>query len=253
LAADLSQRDSVELKRSAIEASRTALAQVEIERYLNPPPDTPYALEYAFYLLGDIRGKIVVDLGCGSGENLLPLARRGARVVGIDISPELIVLAERRLKDYDVVDGSVTVQVGSAYQTGLPDEYADVVFSMALLHHLDLPSARREIRRVLGPAGRFIFSEPIRFSRIVDKLRRLFPGPKADISEFEHPMTREEIAIICEGFSKIAERNFRLPFVPVFARVHSLRRKIWAADRLLLQKFPWLEHFATGKVVCLQK
>jgi SAM-dependent methyltransferase len=247
---DLSERDRVEVERSAAEARRAVLAPVDVDRYLDPPADTPYGLEYAFYLLGDIRGKTVLDLGCGSGESMVPLAKRGARVIGIDISPELIRLARQRLSDYGL---AATLQEGSAYATGLADESVDIVFSMALLHHLDLPTARNEIQRVLRPGGSFILREPIRFSPIMNSLRRLFPSPKADISEYEHPMTRAELAIVMQGFTIVAQRTFRLPFVPMLTKVKVLRSQTWKLDRWLLQHFPGLEHFATGKVMSLRK
>jgi SAM-dependent methyltransferase len=79
-------------------------------------------LEYAFHLLGDIRGKTILDLGCGKGENLIPLAKRGGNVIGIDISPELVRLAEARIRSSGV---KADVAVGSAYETGLPDESVD--------------------------------------------------------------------------------------------------------------------------------
>jgi SAM-dependent methyltransferase len=248
-----SERDRAEVERSAAEAAKVELAPVEVDRYLAPPADTPYGLEYAFYLLADIRGKSVLDLGCGTGENLIPLVKRGAQVVAMDISPQLVELARRRLASYQINGDAVTLQVGSAYDTGLPDKSVDVVFSMALLHHLDLPRARNEIYRILRPGGRFILREPIRFSRAVNFLRRLFPGPAADISDFEHPMTRDEIAVVTQGFTKLAERNFRLPFVPLLMRFRSLSKRVWSTDRWLLQNFPKLEHFATGKVMSLQK
>jgi SAM-dependent methyltransferase len=249
----LSERDRAEIERSAAEAAKVELAPVEVERYLAPPANTPYGLEYAFYLLGDIRGKSVLDLGCGSGENLIPLVKRGAQVIAMDISPELVDLARRRLASYQISDETVTVQVGSAYETGLPDESIDVVFAMALLHHLDLAKVRDEIYRILRPGGRFILREPIRFSPTLRALRRLFPAPEADISDFEHPMTRDEVALATQGFTKLAERNFRLPFVPLLMRFRNLSKRVWAMDRWLLQNFPKLEHFATGKVMSLQK
>jgi len=89
----LAERDRNEIDHSALEAAKTNLTPVEIERYLPPPPDTPYELEYAYCLLGDVQGKTVLDLECGSGENLIPLLKRGANVIGLDISPELIELA----------------------------------------------------------------------------------------------------------------------------------------------------------------
>src|ERR1700676_1907183 len=246
----LSERDRVEVERSAAEARAAKLSPVDVDRYLNPPADTPYALEYSFYLLGDVQGKTVLDLGCGSGESLVPLVKRGAHVIAIDISPDLIDLARRRLESYGL---SAILQEGSAYATGLPSDSVDVVFSMALLHHLDLPRARQEIYRVLRPRGLFILREPIRFSRTMNYLRRLFPAPKADISDYEHPMTRAELAIVMEGFTAVAERDFRLPFIPLVAKVKRPGKWMWKMDRWLLKHFPRLEHFATIKVVSLRK
>jgi len=246
----LSERDRVEVERSAAEARSVVLAPVDVDRYLDPPADTPYGLEYAYHLLGDIRGKTVLDLGCGTGENLVPLAKRGAQVIGIDISPDLIQLAQQRINSYGL---TATVRPGSAYDTELPDESVDVVFSMALLHHLDLPKARNEIYRILRPGGLFILREPIRFSRTMNSLRKLFPAPEADISDYEHPMTRDELATVTQGFTLLAQRTFRLPYVPLLLKVNLLREHIWKSDRWLLKHFPDLEHFATGKVMSLRK
>jgi SAM-dependent methyltransferase len=246
----LLERDRAEVERSALEAQKTVLGQSDIDRYLNPPANTPYGLEYAFHLLGDVRGKTVVDFGCGSGENLIPLACREANVIGIDISPDLVQLAQQRV---NAARKKVTLKVASAYETGLPDESVDVVFSMALLHHLDLPKVRQEIVRVLRPGGVFIMKEPIRFSRTLDFLRKLLPQ-EGDISEYEHPLTQQEVAVVTEGFTLIAQRDFRLPFVPVLTKLlPALRKKIWKADRWLLQHFPKMGYFATGKVISLRK
>jgi 2-polyprenyl-6-hydroxyphenyl methylase/3-demethylubiquinone-9 3-methyltransferase len=141
-----------------------------VHRYLDPPKDTPFPLEYAFYLLGDIRGKTVFDMGCGSGETIIPLVHRGAQVNGIDISPELIALAQRRLKAADL---SANVRVGSAYETGMPDGSVDVVFCIELIHHLDIATVRDEMKRILRPGGYLVLKEPIRFSKGYDLLRSL--------------------------------------------------------------------------------
>ena len=137
LPAGLSDRDRAEVERSATEAGRVALAPVEVVRYLDPSADTPYGLEYAFYLLGDIRGQRVLDLGCGTGENLISLVKRGARVVAMDISTDLVDRARRRLQNYGIDETGANLQAASAYDTGLPPDSVDVVFSIALLHHLD--------------------------------------------------------------------------------------------------------------------
>jgi SAM-dependent methyltransferase len=247
---NLSHRDQIEIERSAAEARHSVLAPVDVDRYLDPPADTPFGLEYAFHLLGDIRGKTVLDLGCGSGENLVPLVTRGAEVIGIDISPDLVQLARQRLSNYGL---EATLYPGSAYDTGLPPESVDVVFSMALLHHLDLPTARKEIYRILRPGGLFILREPVRFSRTMNALRRLFPAPQADISDYEHPMTRAELLVVTQGFTLIARRSFRLPFVPLLSKLLVVTSRLWKTDAWLLKHLPVLEHFATGTVMSLRK
>ena len=80
--------ESAEIVRSDIEATLTKDVRLvaderQVRRYLDPPLDTPFPLEYAYALLGDVRGRTVLDFGCGSGQNSLLLARRGARVVGV--------------------------------------------------------------------------------------------------------------------------------------------------------------------------
>ncbi len=147
---EFSTRDQSEIERSASEASKIVVKPVDVDRYLNPQANTPFALEYAFYLLGNVQGKVVLDLGCGSGETLIPLIRRGASLIGIDLSPDLIAIARRRLSDERL---SATTYVGSAYETNLSNNSVDVIFCMSLIHHLDIATVREEMRRILRPGG----------------------------------------------------------------------------------------------------
>jgi SAM-dependent methyltransferase len=140
-----------EAKRSSDEAHRRegeSLIVQNVARYMNPPPNTIYPLEYAYHLLGDVRHKTILDLGCGAGENTLMLAHRGANVVGLDLSSDLIEIAKRRLR----VNGQkAEFIVSSGYATGLRTQCIDVVFGAAILHHLKLEPIAAEIRRILRP------------------------------------------------------------------------------------------------------
>jgi ubiquinone/menaquinone biosynthesis C-methylase UbiE len=98
---------------------------------------TPYPLEYAYALLGDVRDRTVVDLGCGSGENSLLLARRGAHVIGVDISESLIRLAQQRL-ELNGLGGRVQFVVGSSHDLPIKDSAVNIVLGIAILHHLNL-------------------------------------------------------------------------------------------------------------------
>jgi SAM-dependent methyltransferase len=246
-----SAQDLAEIARSASEASKIRLLDEDLARYQNPPADTCYPLEYAFYLLGDVQNKQVVDLGCGSGEEIVPLAQRGARVIGIDISPHLIAIAHERLRKYGV---HAELRITSAYETGLLSESVDVVFCMSLLHHLELDRAKNEIRRILKPGGLFIFKEPIRLSWTMKQLRRLFPS-KEDVSEFEYPLNSEQLEAMVEGLHVVASRSFRTPLVPLLTqviKVPRLRKRIWSSDAWVLRQFPKLAHFATVRVMAMR-
>jgi SAM-dependent methyltransferase len=209
-------------------------------------------LEYAFYLLGNVQGKLVLDLGCGSGEEVVPLRQRGARVIGMDISPDLIAIASERLQKYGL---DAELKIASAYDTGLPDQSVDVVFCMSLLHHLQLDRVKDEICRILKPDGLFIFKEPIRFSWTMRQLRRLFPA-REDVSEFEYPLNSKQVNALVEGFEVLASRSFRTPFVALLMRTIKaprLLKPILVCDAWMLGHFPVLAHWATIRVMALRR
>jgi len=247
---NLSEREEVEVERSASEAKKIVVKPVEVDRYLSPPAKTPFPLEYAFHLLGEVSGKTVLDLGCGSGENIIPLVHRGAHVVGVDISPELISIAQLRL---DKAGLSAIVRVGSAYQTGMADDSVDVVFCRSLIHHLDIARAREEMRRVLRPGGFIVLKEPVRFSKGYERLRSLFPSHE-DISEYEHPLTTEELSAVQQTFEVTGLRYFRLPFVALVQRfLPSIARPFWYASSWILRSLPSAKWYATTVALRLQK
>lgn len=247
----LTDREADEIARSAAEARKVNFCDVDLERYYDPPADTCYHLEYAFHLLGDIHDRVVLDLGCGSGEETIPLRQRGAHVIGIDISPDLISLAQQRLQRYGL---QAELRVASAYNTELPDKSVDVIFCMALLHHLEIARAKNEMLRILKPNGLLIVQEPIRLSWSMKQLRRLFPKGE-DVSDGEYPLNSQQLQELIAGFELLASRNFRTPLVPILLRAFhgpSAEHKIWSRDAWILQHFTLLEHFATVRVMALR-
>ena len=215
-----------------------------------PPKIPPYPLEYAYYLLGDVRAKTVLDLGCGKGENLVALAERGAKVIGIDLSPDLVRLAEKRTALAGI---KADVVVGSAYETDLPDESVDVVFCIAVIHHLDIPRVCSEMFRILRKDGYVVLLEPIRFSRSYDRCRKLLPSCQ-NTSEFEHPLTKSEFVSLTNIFTAENLCYFRLPIVPLAeCLLAATKPSAIKLSALLIGTFPVLQHFATSAVVRLRK
>ena len=252
--------EQAEIVRSSNEASRVAsnirpTSPGIFRRYAAPTLDTPYPLEYMYALVGDVRGRRVLDLGCGTGADSVLLAARGADVSGVDISPELLTLASQRAALDGQAERIVTL-CGSTHDIPVPDASIDLVFGNAVLHHVDLALTAREVRRVLKPGGRAIFAEPIRNSKTIAAVRRLIPYRQPDISPFERPLRFDEIVSFSSRFSSYEHREFEMPFVQLMRVCHvgpALLRRVYQLDVQLLRRFPHLRHFASGIVFQVRK
>ncbi len=103
-------------------------------------------------MLKDIKGKKVLDLGCGPGIYANILKSRKAKVYGIDISKKEIEIAKEHVKGVDF-------RVGSVYKLPYKAHYFDFAVAALVMDHFDnLDNAFKEIRRVLKRNGIFIFS-----------------------------------------------------------------------------------------------
>lgn len=98
----------------------------------------------------------VADIGCGGGIYSRAWRTLGAEtVVGLDSSAQMVADAESSSKDT-----AIRFAVASAYETGLADASCDVVFSRAVVHHLnDHPAAFAEAFRILRPGGMVIVQD----------------------------------------------------------------------------------------------
>ena len=107
-----------------------------------------------FYLqaLGDLRGRLLLDAGCGGGLVAKGLAAAGATVVGLDRSAASLGVARR------AVGGGLLPVAGRLERLPLADASVDAVVAADVLEHVpDLPAAVAELARVLRPGGRLLF------------------------------------------------------------------------------------------------
>jgi ubiquinone/menaquinone biosynthesis C-methylase UbiE len=96
-------------------------------------------------------GKRLIEVGFGTGTDLLQFARGGALVTGIDLTPRSIEIARRRFEVYGLPG---EFAVGDGESLSFPDSSFDVAYSFGVLHHTpDTQQAVREIHRVLKPGG----------------------------------------------------------------------------------------------------
>ncbi len=125
-------------------------------------------------LVGDVRGRDVLEMGCGAAQGARWLVRAGARVTAFDVSAGQ--LAEARVLDRRT--GTAVRRLVQADAQALPfrDRCFDLVVSAfgAVPFVADSAGLAREVARVLRPGGRFIFSvtHPVRWVFADD------PGPE---------------------------------------------------------------------------
>jgi len=136
---------SASATRQAIEHwNKTPLFLAEKERY-SAYPWLYEAAEFRHH-----RGERVLEIGCGTGADLLQFAKHGAVATGIDVTPEHLKLARER------VGGRAQVLYADATQIPLETGSFDYVYSHGVLHHIDRPHlVVEEIFRLLRPGGRF--------------------------------------------------------------------------------------------------
>lgn len=133
----------------------------DIAEHYRRSKDSPlrtYVEAYTFeQMIGDVRGKRVLDLACGEGFYSRRLRALGAdRVVGVDVSRQMIALAERQESENPLGIEYVCADVCDLGDLGR----FDIVVAAYLLHYApdaqDLERMLRNIRRHLPEGGRFV-------------------------------------------------------------------------------------------------
>jgi ubiquinone/menaquinone biosynthesis C-methylase UbiE len=124
--------------------------------------------------LSQLKGKLILDAGCGPGTYGLMLAQEGNEVVGIEISSDAVHQANRRAKEKGV---NFSAQVVDLENIPFDDNSFDICFCGWVLHHFpDINPAVSELVRVLKPGGKIALAEPnesnlaVRFSRFIEDL-----------------------------------------------------------------------------------
>jgi len=146
--------------------------------------------------LGDVRGKRILDAGCGAGQMTHELALRGAEVVAVDISPSLVEIARKRLPD--ALSHQVTFHAGDMLDPALGD--FDHVVAMDSLIYYDTADINRSISTLfLRTSGKIVFTVAPRtpFLMAFFGLGKLFP--RRDRSPVMIPHTPKKLARLVGG------------------------------------------------------
>lgn len=182
--------------------------------------------EYEDLIYSQVAGMDVLEYGCGTGSHSLEIARRGGKVVGIDISEIGIEKARAKAAAEGVANASYVMM--DAENMTFPDDSFDLVIGEGILHHLDLPRSYSEIARVLRPGGRAIFMEPLGHNPAMVLFRMRTPHLRtAD----EHPLVKKDLDLAARYFGTT---RFRYYHLTSFASLALLRTKLfWPAVGML--------------------
>lgn len=205
--------------------------------------DLGRSLQVAFEWLGDLRGRRVLELGCGPGDYTIMMARRGARVTAIDIAPAALWITLRRAQKNRVVR-SIQASWMAAETLAFPNEAFDRVVGFGLLHHADIAALAPEVRRVLRPGGRALFREPLGTNPLLQFARQRLPYRHKHRSLNENPLNYGDIQRVGQHFQTTRVREFYL--FSMISRVVGGEMSfpgLWALDEFLIQRLPPLRRW----------
>lgn len=212
---------------------------------------------YDLLLTIDLKGKEVLVIGCGFGDDALRLAKLGAKVSAFDLSPESLDIAAA-LAQREHLD--IAFEQMPAEAMRYPNDKFDLIVARDILHHVDIPKAMREIVRVARPAALMIVNEMYSHS-VTERVRRsalverflyakmqkfVYSGEKPYITEDERKLTESDVRCI-SSFLRPTDHIDYYNFV--VTRLLPERQLLARVDRVLLLAFRPLRHVLAGRVL----
>jgi SAM-dependent methyltransferase len=211
--------------------------------------------ERQWALLGSVAGKRALDVGCGVGRETVELARRGATVVGVDLSPAVLERARARTAEAGVTE-RVELRVAAAETLAQEGERFDVVIGNGILHHVDLRAFQETLPALLRPDGVAQFVEPLAHNPLLRIYRRLTPALH---SPTEQPLTQADVRALTRRFRRASVDYVNLagllllpaPYVVGGAVADMLLGLALRADRALFAVLPALARYSQYVVIQL--
>ena len=160
--------------------------------------------------------KQVLELGCGTGIFTKEIVKTNNKIIAIDISKDLLAKAKKK-----VCSKNVTFKLEDAQKTSFKNNYFDYVIGSSVFHHLNVDLAIKEIKRILKPGGKFIFTEPnmlnpqIAIERNIPFMRKLFNNSPNETAFIRWNLKKK---LIKAGFTHVQLKPFDFlhPATPAF-------------------------------------
>jgi len=118
-------------------------------------------------------GKLLIDVGCGTGEFLVQLRDRFDSLVGIDASSNSIEYASRKIERYE----NISLYKGELQSFHFPNQHFDTCLCLDVLEHVqNLFPLLQEVHRILRPGAEVIVTVPNWYDKIVSGVFRINPA-----------------------------------------------------------------------------
>jgi len=154
-------------------------------------------------------GHEVLDIGCGTGLLTIRAALRGAKVKGIDINPQMLEIARKRVVEAGVINNVELCEMGVAELDVEENESYDIVMSGLSFSELtedEIKYALKEIMRILRPGGLLLIADEVvpknLFKRFINILIRI------PLSLFTYIITQTTTNAIKDIEKKILNEGF---------------------------------------------
>jgi ubiquinone/menaquinone biosynthesis C-methylase UbiE len=142
-----------------------------------------------------IRGKVIADIGCGTGRHWKELlAQQPARIIGVDPSVKMTEHLKSRYPDAEVYSGT-----GDRLQGLEAGSFDFVISTLALAHIPDTAGAFHEWSRIVREGGSVLITD-FHADAIRAGMKRTFPGPRGTVEIAQHPVELEEIRAIASDY-----------------------------------------------------
>ena len=257
LALDLDSRIKLEEQITDAKASKIPVPVIPDDWTFSDYSEEYPWRSYEFNFLGPLAGKSIIDIGCGYHPTPIYFALAGAeRVCACDVSPKAVQFMRRLANLYGVAD-RVTVYESPVERMPFASGEFDLMHGEAILHHISLPPAAPEIRRVLKPGGRAVFKDPLGHNPILEFVRDHLPvvTGKSAAKGTDRPMTIEDVEEFGKLFASSEYRTFGLTsMAAMFLRLprqSMAARAMHSVDNALITHVPFMKRYAQYVVACV--
>jgi len=162
------------------------------------------ANEAITHALGNIKGKLILDLGSGIGEDTQYLLKKGARVVSLDSSEKCLLFSQRANKNLHIRADATDLSFFKA-------KSFDIVFGREVLHHVDTDKCLMEVQRILKNKGFAVFQESLKYNLLIAVYRILKKKERVP----QHPFSPNELSCIAKKYFRNLETKFLYTLLPM--------------------------------------